>query len=239
MTPNGTAIFAIVVVAGATLSGRIAGLIILLALCVIFGAIEIKARLFKAFAWPVAIVAPLALFMAIVWIGVVGRSPAEIAAGVPGTREAASWHVATICARLFLIALVIRLVVLRFAHLTPMQFIDRLWLPIVLKKLVILTLSWIDTILHAVDRSRTALITAGVIAPRLSVRNAANGWVLVQTVWLSVITIAIGRARDKWPAENTLARLEAALQAPAQGLRPHDGAWIAAAAAAVVITMVA
>src|SRR5262249_40642238 len=77
MTPNGAVIFAIVVVAGATWSGRIAGLIVLLALCTIFGAIEIKARLFRAFAWPAAIVAPLALFMAVVWIGVVGRSPAE------------------------------------------------------------------------------------------------------------------------------------------------------------------
>jgi energy-coupling factor transporter transmembrane protein EcfT len=239
MTPNGAVVFAIVIVAGATLSGRIAGLIVLLALCVIFGAIEIKARLLRAFAWPAAIVAPLALFMAIVWIGVVGRAPAEIAAGAPGTREAAFWHVATICTRLFVIAFVMRLVALRFPHLTPMQFIDRLRLPVVLKKLIILTLSWIDTILHAVDRSRTALVTAGVIAPRLSVRNVANGWVLVQTVWLSVITIAIGRARDKWPAENTLARLEAALQAPAQGLCLQDGAWIAAAAAFVLIAMAA
>jgi hypothetical protein len=237
MTPNGAVIFAIIIAAGATASGHIAELMILLALCVIFGAIEIRARVFKAFAWPAAVVAPLALFMAVVWIGVVGRSPAEIAAGAPGTREAAAWHVATICTRLFVVALVIRLVMLRFAYLTPLQFVERLWLPVVLKKLIILTLSWIDTILHAVDRSRTALITAGVIASRLSFRNVANGWVLVQTVWLSVITIAIGRARDKWPAENTLARLEAALQVPAQGLRLHDGAWIVVAAAAIVIAM--
>jgi hypothetical protein len=239
MTPNGAVTFAIVVIAGATASGRIAGLMILLALCVIFGAIEIRARVFKAFAWPAAIVAPLALFMAVVWIGVVGGSPAEIAAGAPGTREAAAWHVATICTRLFVVAFVVRLIAIRFAHLTSMQFIERLWLPLVLKKLIILTLSWIDTILHAVDRSRTALITAGVIASRLSLRNVANGWVLVQTVWLSVITIAIGRARDKWPAENTLARLEAALQAPAQRLRLHDGAWIVIATATIVIAMVA
>src|SRR5689334_948873 len=126
MTPNGAVIFAIAVVTGATLSGRIAGLIILLALCTMFGAVEIKARLFKALAWPTAIVAALVLFMAVVWIGVVGRSPTEIAAGIPDTREAAAWHVVTTCLRLFLIAFVIRLVVLRFAHLTPMEFIDRL-----------------------------------------------------------------------------------------------------------------
>jgi len=78
----------------------------------------------------------------------------------------------------------------------------------------------------------TALITAGLIAPRLSLKNAGNGWILVQTVWLSVVTIAIGRLRDKWPAENTLARLDEALQTPAQSMTWHDALWIAAAIAA-------
>jgi hypothetical protein len=238
MTPNGAIVFAAIVIGGAMLSARVAGLLILLALCAVFAAIEITTRLFKALAWPAGIVAPLALFMAIVWIGVVGRSPTEIAADLPGTRTAAFGHVAVICLRLFLIALVIRLVVLRFAHSTPLQFIRAMRAPALLKKLLVLTLSWIDTILHAVDRSRTALITAGVIAPRLALKNAANGWILIQTVWLSVITIAIGRARDKWPAENTLVRLEEALEAPAQKLSGRDCAWIAAAAAGLLAAAV-
>ena len=69
--------------------------------------------------------------------------------------------------------------------------------------------------------------------------NAANGWILVQTVWLSVITIAIGRLRDKWPAENTLARLDEVLQAPAQPLTMTDGWWCAAAIVAAIVTRVA
>ena len=127
---------------------------------------------------------------------------------------------------------------MRFAHVTPLQFIRGLTAPLVVKKLLVLTLSWIDTILHAVDRSRTALITSGIIAPRLSFRNAANGWILVQTVWLSVITIALGRLRDKWPAENTVARLDEVLAAPAQPLARSDWLWIAAAAAALVTAQV-
>ena len=192
-----------------------------------------------ALAWPAVIVAPLAVFMAVVWIGLVGRSPAEIAAGVPGTRSAALAYVAVICTRLFLVALLIQLMVLRFAHMTPLQFIRAMRAPLVLKKLLVLTLSWIDTVLHAVDRSRTALITAGVIAPRLSVKNAANGWILVQTVWLSVITIAVGRLRDKWPAENTMARLDEALQAPAAPLTWRDIFWTAAAVATIALAFLA
>jgi hypothetical protein len=188
--------------------------------------------------WSAVVVAPLALFLSIVWIGVVGRSPAGIAAGTSGTRTAALIHVVIICVRLFVVAGVIQLVVLRFADMTPLQFIRAVRAPPVAKKLIVLTLSWIDTILHAVDRSRTALITAGLIAPRLSLKNAGNGWILVQTVWLSVTTIAIGRLRDKWPAEHTLARLDEALQAPAQGLARHDAAWIAAAIAAVAAAKV-
>src|SRR5262249_15356112 len=139
----------------------------------------------------------------------------------------------------FLVACVIGLLVQRFADATPLAFIRALWAPPVLKRLLALTLSWIDTILHAVDRSRTALIAAGVIAPRLSRRNVANGWILMQTVWLSVITLAIGRRRDKWPAENTLARLDEVLHARAQPLTMADAWWCAAAIAAAAVAKVA
>jgi hypothetical protein len=239
MTPNGAIIFGLVVVNAAMIASGLLGLSALLALCVAFGMIETRDRMTRAFAWSAVVVAPLVLFLSIVWIGVVGRSPAEIAAGTTGTRTAALAHVAVVCTRLFVVASIIQLVVLRFADMTPLQFIRAMRAPTVLKKLIVLTLSWIDTILHAVDRSRTALITAGLIAPRLSLKNAGNGWILVQTVWLSVVTIAIGRLRDKWPVENTLARLDEALQTPAQGLAWRDAMWIAAAVIAAAASKVA
>lgn len=239
MTPNGAILFGLTMVAGAMLSGRLAGLSALLALGAAFGIVEVRDRLAKATAWSAGIVAPLAVFLGIVWVGVVGRSPDEIAAGIGGTRTAALAHVAVVCTRLFVVALALQLIVLRFAHLTPLQFICAVRAPPVFKKLLALTLSWIDTILHAVDRSRTALITAGLIAPRLSLKNAANGFILVQTVWLSLITIAVGRLRDKWPAENTLARLDEALQAPPQPLAWADGVWISLAVAAATLAQVA
>jgi hypothetical protein len=239
MTPNGAIVFALVVIGGAMMTGRVAGLGVLLAFCAAFAAIEVRERAIAALAWSAGIVAPLALFLGLVWVGVVGRSPDEIAAAANGTRTAALAHVAIICIRLLILAGVIQLALLRFAHLTPLQFIRALRAPLPLKKLLVLTLSWIDTILHAVDRSRTALIAAGVIAPRLSLKNVASGWILVQTVWLSVVTIAVGRLRDKWPAENTLARLEEALEGPPQRLGLDDWLWIAAAIAAVAVAKAA
>ena len=238
MTSNGGVAFAILLVVAAMLSGSMLGLALVLAVCLAFGATEVGPRSVKALAWAAAIVAPLALFMGIVWVGVVGRSPAEIAAGVDGSRAAALAYVLTICARLFLVALAIQLAVLRFAHMTPLAFTRALRAPLACKKVLVLTLSWMDTILQAVDRSRTALVTGGIIAPRVSMKNAANGWILVQTVWLSVITIAIGRLRDKWPTENTLALLEEVLHAPAPALRATDWGWITAAVAAAVATRV-
>jgi len=239
MTPNGAILFAVLTAAAAMLASSLAGLAAVAVLCVAFGLREVAGRMAPAMLRSLAIVAPLALFMGIVWVAVVGRSPGEIAAGASGTRAAALVHVATICLRLFLVALAIQLVVLRFAQSTPLQFIRALSAPPAAKKLIVLTLAWIDTILHAVDRARIALVTAGVIAPRLSLKNVANGWILVQTTWLSAVTIAIGRLRDKWPAEDTLARLDAALAAPAQALARADVLWIAAAAACLVAAAVA
>jgi hypothetical protein len=235
MTPNGAILFGLVTIAGAVAARSFAGLVIVLTLCAAFAAIELGNKASKALAWSATIVAPLAAFLVVVWVGVVGRSPAEMAAGLAGTRTAAFAYVLTICLRLFLIALAVQLVVMRFAHLTPLQFVRSLWAPLVAKKLLILTLSWIDTILHAIDRSRTALVTAAIIGPRMSLRNLTHGWLLVQTVWLSVVTIALGRLRDKWPAENTVARLDQVLAAPAAALARGDVLWLGAALVASVM----
>ena len=64
--------------------------------------------------------------MALVWIGIVGRAPAEIAAGVEGSRAAAAAYVALVCLRLFVIAFAIQALLLRFAGWTPLGFVRAL-----------------------------------------------------------------------------------------------------------------
>jgi hypothetical protein len=227
MTPNGAVLFALIVVIAATIAGDLAGLAVLLAIALIF-ALASRRSIARALAWSAAIVLPLAAFMALVWIGIVGRAPAEIAANLDGSRTAAAAHVAVVCLRLFVIAFVIQAAFLHFSGWTPLGFVRALAAPPTAKKLLVLTLSLIETMLHAVDRARAALIAAGIITRQLSWRNLRNGWLLVQTVWLTVVTIAIGRMRDKWPAESTLSRLDEALVAPARPLFARaDLGWVA------------
>lgn len=232
MTPNGAVAFALLVIVGALIARDPAGLLIILAATLCF-ALASRRPVWSAFAWSAGIVLPLVLFMMVVWVGIVGRAPHEIAAGLEGSRSAAAMHVAIVCLRLFIIAFTVQATFLHFAGWTPLRFIAALTLPPTAKKLLVLTLSLIDTILQAVDRARTALIGAGLITRQRSWRNLRHGWILVQTVWLTVITIVLGRTRDKWPIEDTLARLEGTLaaRAPAR-LTAHDFGWIALAIAA-------
>jgi hypothetical protein len=229
MTPNGGIVFGVVITAAAVVAHDLPSLTAVLAVTLVF-ALPSGRRAVTALIWSAGIVLPLAVFMALVWVGIVGRAPAEIAAGVEGSRAAAAAHVAIVCLRLFIIALAIQLTLARFAGWTPLAFVRALTAPPTLKKLLVLTLSLIETILHAVDRARTALIAAGIITRAHSWRNLRNGWILVQTVWLTALTIAIGRMRDKWPIEGTLTRLDSTLAAPsAARFAIADVGWVALA----------
>jgi len=229
MTPNGAVVFALLVIVGALIARDLIGLLVILGATVGF-ALASRRPVWSALAWSAGIVLPLALFMVVVWVGIVGRAPHEIAANLEGSRGAAALHVAVICLRLFIIALMVQAVFLHFAGWTPLGFVGALALPRTAKKLLVLTLSLTDTILQAVDRARTALIGAGLITRQRSWRNLRDGWILVQTVWLTVITIVLGRTRDKWPIEDTLARLESSLAARATArLSIADFGWMALA----------
>jgi hypothetical protein len=232
MTPNGAVLFGLAVIIGTFLARDPLGLGMMLAVALIF-ALASRRPLWSALAWAAGIVAPLAIFMSIVWIGIVGRAPHEITAGLEGSREAAALYVTIICLRLFIIAFTVQATFLHFAGWTPLRFVGALAAPPVAKKLLVLTLSLIETILQAVDRARTALIAAGIITRRQSWRNLRHGWILVQTVWLTVLTIALGRTRDKWPIEGTLTQLDGALAVSSPQLTCADLGWIALAVTGV------
>ena len=60
----------------------------------------------------------------------------------------------------------------------------------------------------------------------------------MQTVWLTVVTIAIGRTRDKWPAEDTLALIDGTLaDAAPRRLTAIDGVWVVLAVAALAVAV--
>jgi hypothetical protein len=237
MTPNGAIVFGLVAIAGSVAAGSLPGLFVMLAITLLF-ALGSRQSILSAARISAGIVLPLAVFMGLVWVGLIGRAPREIAADIAGSRAAATLFVALTCLRLFVIAFAVQAAFLHFSGWTPLRFVRSLSAPLVVKKLLVLTLSLIETILHAIDRARTALISAGIITRQASWRNLRNGWILVQTVWLTVVTIAIGRARDKWPVENTLARLDGALAgAGPRFFGTADLAWTALAAVGLIVAV--
>jgi len=238
ITPNGAIAFALILI-GATMATAGYGLAVLAVLGVVFTILEAAATTATALKRSIVLVLPLAIFMLIVWVVIVGRSPADIATGSVGSRSAASLHVALICARLFLIVFLIQSIVACFAWTTPLRFIGALRVPITIKRLLVFTLSLVDTFQHAIDRAHTALIASGLLSRRRSIRNFVNGWLLVQTVWLTAITIVVGRLRDKWPIENTLGLLDHALQPGGRALSRKDLIWLPIAIGATVLAVVA
>jgi hypothetical protein len=237
MTPNGAIAFGFMAIAGSIAASSLPGLAIMLAVALAF-ALGSKLSIVSALKVSAGIVLPLALFMGLVWIGLIGRAPHEISAGTEGSRTAAALFVAVTCLRLFVIAFAVQAALLHFTGWTPLRFVRALTAPHVIKKLLVLTLSLIETILHAIDRARTALISAGIITRQASWRNLRNGWILVQTVWLTMVTIAIGRTRDKWPVEDTLARLDGTLgERAAKLFSVTDLAWTAFAIVGLVLAL--
>lgn len=239
MTPNGAIALALIMIALVLAAPGPRGIAVLLVLAGGFAIFEVGRASLTALRRTAVMVLPLAAFMILVWVFIVGRAPSEIAADAPGTRAAALAHVAGICARLFFVVAVIQLVSLRFADLTPLRFVQMLALPAVVKRQLVLTLSLIATLRHAIDRAHVALIAAGTLTRRFSSRNVIHAWRLIQAVWLSAVTIALARMRDKWPVENTLNLLERTVEERNPRLfAGDDGVWLPLALGAAVAIMI-
>ena len=240
MTPNGAFTLGFILIAlGMAVPGP-RGLAVLIALALAFAVIEVRGASLIALRRAAMVVLPLAGFMGLVWVGIVGESPAQIAAETVGTRLAALIYVAKLCGRLFFIVAVVQLVFLRFAELSPLQLVRALALPATVKRTLVITLSLIGTLRHAIDRAHIALIAAGTLTRAPSPRNIAHSWRLIQAVWLSAVTIMLGRMRDKWPVENTIARLDATLDnGNPSWFSGDDRIWLPISLGAAVVIMAA
>src|SRR5215813_2042690 len=103
MTPNGAFTFGFILIAlGMGVPGP-RGIAVLVALTVAFAAVEVRGASVVALKRAAVVVLPLAAFMFVVWVGIVGESPAQIAADAAGTRSAALSYVTTLCGRLFFV----------------------------------------------------------------------------------------------------------------------------------------
>lgn len=240
MTPNGAFTVGLVLIAMSLTNPGPRGSAILIALALAFAIIEVRGAALVALRRATLVVLPLALFMGLLWVGIVGKAPAEIAAGAPGTRAAALIYVARLCGRLLFIVAVVQLVILRFDALTPLQLIRALALPAAAKRVLVITLSLVATLRHAIDRAHIALIAAGTLTRAASLRNAVHSWRLIQAVWLSAVTIMLGRMRDKWPVENTVSLLDRSLETGSARLfAGDDRIWLPITLGAAIMVLLA
>ncbi len=240
MTPNGVFTLVAILIALAVGATGPRGGAVLLTLTLAFALIEVGGASVVALRRAALVVLPLAVFMGVVWVGIVGEAPYQIASAEAGTRGAAFAYVAVLCGRLFFIVAVIQLVMLRFAKLTPLQLIRALALPATIKRVLVITLSLIGTLRHAIDRAHVALIAAGTLTRAPSWRNILHSWRLIQSVWLSAITIMVGRMRDKWPVENTIARLDDTLASSVPAwFAGGDRIWLPVSLGAAVVILLA
>ena len=240
MTPNGAFAVGLILIALDMSDPGPRGFAVLLVLTAAFALIEVRGATLVALRRAAIVVLPLAAFMTVVWVGIVGESPAEIAADAAGTRIHALAYVAGLSGRLFFVITVIQMVFLRFADLTPLQLVRALALPAVVKRMLVVTLSIIGTLRHAIDRAHIALIAAGTLTRSPSWQNIIHSWRLIQAVWLSAVTIMTGRMRDKWPVEGTIARLDATLDAGDPPLfAGDDRIWIPVTLGATAVIVLA
>jgi len=136
MTPNGAFTVGFILIALSVVEPGPRGAAALVALALAFAVIEVRGASLIALKRAAIVVLPLALFMGIVWVGLVGEAPYQIAADLAGTRTAALIYVAKLSGRLFFIVTVIQLVFLRFADLSPLQLIRALALPAPVKRML-------------------------------------------------------------------------------------------------------
>src|SRR6266700_8159437 len=97
MSPNGAIAIAVVLIALSMIGPGPRGEIILVVFTLAFAIIEVRGATLVALRRAAVVVLPLAGFMVLVWVGIVGESPSQIAADTAGTRTAALAYVAQIC----------------------------------------------------------------------------------------------------------------------------------------------
>lgn len=231
MSSNGVVLFALVAIGGVFFPSAAVVPAFELALGIVF-ALSRGAGGLAALRRAVLTSAPVIAFLAIVWIGVVGRAPDATIFFRPVAPGNAWTGVAAVGARLFLVALFAFSAVETGARMRP-SFLGGLAVPRAWKVVLLATASLADVMRQGSQRAHTALVAANVLTGRPSLRNVLCGWVLLRTTWVAALGIADERLDTKWLHE------ELPEKAPLDGRRrmnKSDFGWLFAALASFFAT---
>lgn len=173
-------------------------------------------------------VAPLAIYLLLVW-GVVAQEMLPTNTLVANGTRSAALFVFAVCVRLFLVVLLLRATLFPVLSESPLAFVRDLWLPATGKAALMMTMSIASTIRASAEKSWVSLVAANVLTRGMSLKNLRNMPVLVLTVWMFTVGALSTRLQHKWAAEDMRLRLARALDGHSRrGLSRRDAAWLAA-----------
>jgi hypothetical protein len=167
-------------------------------LVAVFMSLNVQAMT-SVFKKSLVLVLPLVLFLYLVWVVIVGAAPTNLGEPIQPTAQS---YVYAVSLKLFAFSALVFSLVEKFASGGAFQFFNNLTIPSGLKALLMLTLSLKNSFSQASTRSFSALVIAGILTPRLSLRNMSHGWLLMRSIWVSTLCISFERLDSKWTIEN-------------------------------------
>ena len=207
-------------------------------LVVAFILIERPREALAAVTSAVILVAPIAVYLYVVWVLVVDRLPtASIFMASDGMTT--TQFVTGIAVRLALVVALLQAALGPALRHSPIAFVRGLTLlPTDVKSMLVMTVSLASTMRACSERAWTSLVAARILSPRMSVKNLRNLHVLLVTIWMSVIGTVMNRIAHKWPVEDMRHRLDELME-PASGpsVSGRDALWLGVTAIAAGISI--
>lgn len=238
MTPNSACIFFVLAMIAVLIPSREPIPLPASSLCLLYLLIDSRREAWKSLVFALKVVAPIAALLSIIWIGLIGSAPMEVAWLAPIDQQTPVAYVVRISFRLFLFALLVDAVLVRSMTDSALLFVSRLSLPVSIKQVIAMTLAIASSIRAAADRSRVALIAANLITPERSIRNVRHLWLFLQTVWLFIISSVSDKLQTKWKIEQITTVLAERLARPEGKVSSaHDFIWLTLASIAVVASL--
>lgn len=198
-----------------------------LALVTLFLLIERRHVALSVISTALVLVAPIAAYLAVVWIAIAGDPPTNT---LFSTRDmTAAEFVAGISVRLGLAITLVHATLGPQLASSPMRFFQEMRLPADAKTVLVMTVALTSTMRVATEKAWASLVAANLLTPGLSFKNFRNAPILVLTIWMFIVGTLSHRMQVKWPLEDMRRRLaEGLVPADKQAISIRDGLWLAA-----------
>ena len=136
----------------------------------------------KALGYGLVVMGPIAIYLSVVWILIAGAAPVPQGLPYPRAGHSAVVYVANLCSRLLLFVVLLHAALKSSLTEGALRFLTEVKLPKPVKIMLAMTLAIASTIRASTEKAWVSLVTANLLTPRMSWRNARHGGLLVHGV---------------------------------------------------------